>query len=83
MCLNETCSRVRVGKRLSDRNGLKEGDASLPLLFNLALDYAISRVPVNQDALKLNGTCQISVYGDYGNILGGSVHTIKKKQKLC
>jgi len=31
MCLNETCSRVRVGKNLCDmfpvRNGLKQGDA--------------------------------------------------------
>jgi len=31
MCLTETCSRVRVGKNLSDmfpiRNGLKQGDA--------------------------------------------------------
>ena len=30
MCLNETCSRVRVGKHLSDmfpvKNGLKQGD---------------------------------------------------------
>ena len=38
MCLTETYSRVRVGKNLSDmfpiRNGLKEGDALSPLLFN-------------------------------------------------
>ena len=31
MCLNETCSKVQVGKRLSDmfpiKNGLKQGDA--------------------------------------------------------
>jgi hypothetical protein len=36
MCLNETYSRVRVGKHLSDRfpikNGLKQGDALSPLL---------------------------------------------------
>ena len=45
MCLNETYSRVRVGKHLSDmfpiKNGLKQGDASLPLLFNFALEFAI------------------------------------------
>ena len=39
MCLTETYSRVRVGKNLSDRfpirNGLKQGDALSPLLFNL------------------------------------------------
>ena len=42
MCLNETCSRVQVSRNLSDmfpvRNGLKQGDALLPLLFNFALE---------------------------------------------
>ena len=48
MCLTETYSRVRVGKNLSEmfpiRNGLKQGDALSPLLFNFALEYAIKRV---------------------------------------
>jgi hypothetical protein len=38
MCLNETYSKVRIGKHLSDsfpiQNGLKQGDALSPLLFN-------------------------------------------------
>jgi hypothetical protein len=38
MCLNETYSMVRIGKHLSDnfpiQNGLKQGDALSPLLFN-------------------------------------------------
>jgi len=50
--------------------------------FYFALEYAIRRVQVNQDRLKLNGTHQLSVYADYVNILGGSVHTVKKNQKL-
>jgi hypothetical protein len=45
MCLNETYSKVRIGKHLSDsfpiQNGLKEGDAQSPLFFNVALEYSI------------------------------------------
>ena len=48
MRLNETFSRVQVGKHLSDMfpiwNGLKQGDALLTLLFNFALEYAVRRV---------------------------------------
>ena len=82
ICLNETYSRVWVDKHLSDmfpiKNDLKQGDSLLLLLFNSALDYAIRRVQVNQDGLKLNGTHQLLLYAADVNILGGSVHTIKK-----
>ena len=78
----DTYSTVRVGKNLSEmfliRNGLKQGDALTPLLFNFALEYSIRRVQVNQDGLKLNGTQRLLAYANDVNILGGSVHTVKK-----
>ena len=46
------------------RNGLKQGDALSPLLFNFALDYAIRKVQVEQDGLKLSGTHQLLAYAD-------------------
>jgi len=82
MSLTETYSRFRVGKNVSGRypirNGLKQGDALSPLLFNFSLEYAIRRVQVNQNGLKLNGTHQLLAYADYVNILGGSIHTVKE-----
>jgi len=82
MSLTETYSRVRAGKNVSDRfpirNGLKQGDALSPMIFNFALEYAIRRVQVNMDGLKLNGTHQLLAYTDDVNMLGGSIHTLKK-----
>ena len=46
------------------------------MLFNFALEYAIRRVQVNQDGLKLNGTHQLLAYADEVNILGGCIHTL-------
>jgi hypothetical protein len=44
----------------------------------LEVEYAIKRVQVNQDDLKLNGMHQPLAYADYVNILAGSVHTVKE-----
>jgi hypothetical protein len=54
------------------RNGLKQG-----LLFNLALEYAIMRVQVDQEGLKLSGTYHLLACADEFDMLGGSAHTLK------
>jgi hypothetical protein len=51
MCLNETYSKVCIGKRLSStfaiQNDPKLGDALTPLFFNFALEYTIKKVQEN------------------------------------
>jgi hypothetical protein len=45
------------------KSGMKQ-DTLSALFFNFALEYAIRRIQVNQDDLKLNGTHQLLVYAD-------------------
>jgi hypothetical protein len=86
MCLSKTYNKVRIGKYLSDmfpiQNGLKQGDALSPLIFNFALEYVFKKVQENQVVQKLNGTHQLLVYTDDVNLLGDNIDTIKKIKKL-
>jgi hypothetical protein len=79
MCLNETYSKVCVDKLLPDKfpiqNGLNQGDALSPLIFNFALEYAIRNIQENQLCLELK---EIFVYVDDVNLLGDSINTIKE-----
>ena len=82
ICMKETCNRFRVGKHLSDVFPIKIGSKRNAFFSSFVLDHALRRVQVNQDGLKLNGRHQLLVSVDDVNILGGSVHTVKKKHRL-
>jgi hypothetical protein len=85
MCLIETYSKVRIGKYLPDtfpiQNGLKQGDALTPLLFNFALEYVIWKIQENRVGLKLNGTHQLLVCVNDLNLLGYNIYTIQENTK--
>jgi hypothetical protein len=80
ICLNGTYNKVRTSKHLSDkfpiRNGLKQGDASSPLLFKFALECAIRNIQEKQVGLTLNGTHQLLIYSDDVNLFGDNVDTV-------
>jgi hypothetical protein len=86
MFLNETYGTVHIGKYQSDKfpiqNGLKQGDAISPLLFNFALENAIRRVQENQEGLKLDGTQQLLDYSDAVNIAEENTETGENTEAL-
>jgi hypothetical protein len=76
-------SKAHTGKYLVDnfptQNGVKQGGALSPLLFNFDLEYDIRSVQENQMGPKLNGAHQLLAYADDLILLGDNINTIKKK----
>jgi hypothetical protein len=81
ICLNETYSKVSIGKHFADNfpidNGLKRGDASSSPLYNFSLEYAIMKVQENQVELKFNRIYQLLICANDLNLLRDNINTIK------
>jgi hypothetical protein len=58
MCLNEINSKSCIDNHLSHvfaiQNGPQQGDALLPLFFNVALGYSVRKVQKSQEQSEFN-----------------------------
>ena len=59
-------------------NGLKQGDALSPLLFNFVLEYAIRKVQETNLGLDMNDTHQLLAYANDVNLIGDDTRTIER-----
>jgi hypothetical protein len=83
-------SKVRIGKHLPDnfpiRNGLKQGDALSPLIFNFAIEYAIMKVQENQVDLPFQCSFLVSFTCVRFNVVCSCTlkrNTEKNRIKIC
>jgi hypothetical protein len=80
MCLSEVYNKALTCKYLFDtfhtQNCLKQENASLALLSNIALEYAIVKGGESKKGLELNGTHPLVVCADDENLLGENTNTV-------
>jgi hypothetical protein len=63
-------------------NGLRIGEALLPLFFNINLEYTIRKAQEHRKGLELNGTYQLRFCADVVNVLGENINAVKKNKLL-
>ena len=67
-------------------NGLKQGDALLPLLFNFTLEYAIRKVQEINLGLDMNGTPQVLAHadenGEWRRFHNEELHSLYRSHKI-
>jgi endonuclease/exonuclease/phosphatase family metal-dependent hydrolase/ribosomal protein S28E/S33 len=77
LTMTGSISQVRVQNDLTasfeTECGLKQGDGLAPILFNLALEYVIRRIPVDTKGTLLFKSTQVVAYADDINIMARSL----------
>jgi hypothetical protein len=78
----EACSKIHIGKHLSDtfpiQNGLKHGEALSPFIFNFPLQYAVRKVQEKPGGAKIEWGKSATVYADRVNLMGRN-HSFNKE----
>jgi hypothetical protein len=86
MCLNETYSKTRAGKYLSEKfpiqNGLQKEMLYRHCFSTFLSEYFIKKVQENQVGLKLDVGHRLLVNGDYVNLLRDNIDTINSTHEL-
>jgi hypothetical protein len=77
-------SKVHTSEHFSHnfpiQNGLKQGDALSPMLFNFTLEYVVRKIQEKQVGLKLIGAHHSLVYVDDVNLLADNIDTMRRAQ---